>query len=129
MEISNQDKSELKRLEQELWMEATRFDRPYMEKVMAQDFFEFGRSGRVYQREDTLTIERSTIDAKIPLQDLSIRLLSKDVAQVTYTSYVTYSGVTEVGRRSSIWSRTGDSSKEAWQLRFHQGTAVLDNGP
>lgn len=122
IEISKEERSKLQRLEEELWIEETRFDRPYMEEVMAPDFFEIGRSGRVHSRESCLSHERVPIDAIIPLQNLQIRLLTDDVAQVTYDSEVTYDDVVEKGRRSSIWTKSG----EGWQLRFHQGTAFYD---
>ncbi len=124
MELSEEDRSKLQQLEEELWLEETRFDRPYMEEIMALDFFEIGRSGRVHSRESCLSHESAPIDAVIPLQNLQIRLLTDDVAQVTYNSEVTYAGVVEKGRRSSIWTRSGKS----WKLRFHQGTAVHDQG-
>lgn len=122
IEISEEDRSKLQKLEEELWSEKTRFDRPYMEEIMASDFFEFGRSGRVHSRDSCLSHERAPIDAIIPLQNLQIRMLSQDVAQVIYDSEVTYEGVVEKGRRSSIWTRFGKS----WKLRFHQGTAFYD---
>lgn len=118
IELSPEDRALLQRLEEELWMKETRFDIPYMERVLAEDFFEIGRSGRVYARDDTLAVVKQPIDAVIPLPDFKVRLLTKDVAQVIYNSQVTYDGVVEKGRRSSIWSRTADG----WQLRFHQGT-------
>ena len=121
-EISEQDRGKLQQLEEELWLVETRFDRAYMEEIMAPDFFEFGRSGRIHSRESCLSHEAAPIDAIIPLQNLQIRLLTHDVAQVTYDSEVTYDGVVEKGRRSSIWSR----SEASWKLRFHQGTAVYD---
>jgi hypothetical protein len=123
MELSVEEREQLQRLEEELWREETRFDSAYMERVIAADFFEFGRSGRVYQRSDTLSAPRQPIAAVIPLSDFKARLLSQDVAQVTYNSQVTYNGVVEKARRSSIWSRTADG----WGLRFHQGTPY-DNG-
>src|SRR5262249_48626193 len=83
----------LRKLEEELWREETRFDRRRMEEVIAGDFFEFGRSGRVYRREDTLAISRGPIDAVLPLPNFQARLLATDVAQVTYDSAVTYDGV------------------------------------
>ena len=118
MEPSKQDRDTLERLELELWRAETRFDRKRMDEVIAPDFFEFGRSGRIYQREDTLAIPGGTINAVIPLPDFNARLLHPDVAQVTYNSAVTYDGVVQRARRSSIWSRTPDG----WMLRFHQGT-------
>ena len=124
MEPSKQDRDTLERLEVELWRAETRFDRKRMDEVIAPDFFEFGRSGRIYQRADTLAIPGGPINAVFPLPDFSARLLHPDVAQVTYNSAVTYDGVVQRARRSSIWSRTPDG----WMLRFHQGTPY-DAGP
>ena len=122
LQLSQADKDLLQQLEEELWREETRFDIPYMEQVLAEDFFEFGRSGRVYRRKDTLSIPKSPIDAILPLPDFEARLLTADVAQVTYNTTVTYNGVVQKGHRSSIWSRSG----AGWVLRFHQGTPYED---
>ena len=89
-----------------------------MNELIAADFWEFGRSGRVYHRQDTLAIESQPIDAVLPLPDFQVRLLDEHTAQVTYNSAVTYRGAIEYARRSSIWSRT----TSGWILRFHQGT-------
>ena len=42
---------ELRGLEESLWRAETRFDRKYMDAVLAPDFAEFGRSGRRYDRD------------------------------------------------------------------------------
>lgn len=118
MELSKQDRAVLKRLEEELWREETRFDGERMSDIIAPDFLEFGRSGRIYRREDSLAVPRQPIDAVLPLPDFDARLLHPDIAQVTYNSAVTYDGVVQHARRSSIWSRTSSG----WVLRFHQGT-------
>ena len=122
MELTSEEKRELEQLEEGLWIAETRFDMDWMERRLAPDFFEFGRSGRVYRREDTLAIEGQPIDARLPLKDFKVRLISPNVALVTYISAVTYEGVEDIGNRSSIWSRT----ESGWQLRFHQGTPVTD---
>jgi hypothetical protein len=113
----------LEQLENELWREETRFDIDRMREIIAEDFFEFGRSGRFYTREDVLSAPREPIEAIFPLPDFSARLLSESIAQVTYNSSVTYNGVVENARRSSIWSRT----PKGWVLRFHQGTPIPDD--
>jgi hypothetical protein len=118
MEINSEDRNTLERLEEELWREETRFDIQRMDELIAPDFFEFGRSGRIYQRQDIMAIEHQTIDAVLPLPEFHVRLLDENTAQVTYHSAVTYNNVVEHARRSSIWSRTTGS----WVLRFHQGT-------
>jgi len=115
------DRETLERLEEELWREETRFDRARMERVMSHDFIEYGRSGRVYRRDESRAIPRRPIHAVIPLPDFHARLLAPDVAQVTYESRVTHDGVVQRGRRSSIWTR--EVSGE-WRLRFHQGTPI-----
>ena len=118
MEISSQDRETLEHLEEQLWREETRFDTQRMNELIADDFFEFGRSGRVYQRQDTFAVTSQTIDAVLPLPEFHVRLLNENTAQVTYNSAVKYDGVVEYARRSSIWSRT----ISGWILRFHQGT-------
>ncbi|MDE2836715.1 MAG: DUF4440 domain-containing protein [Chloroflexota bacterium] len=122
MEISTQDRQHLQRLEEGLWRTETRFDRAWMERVLAPGFFEFGRSGRAYSREETLAIPARPIDARFPLTNFDTRLLGPDVVQATYTSIETYDGEEQVANRSSIWLRTGDG----WRLLFHQATPIPD---
>src|SRR5512147_3220210 len=117
-ELSEEDFKALVRLEEAMWREETRFDEAFMERALAADFFEFGRSGRTYTRGQIIAFPREPIDAQLPLEGLRARLLDANTAQPTYNSKVQYQGVTEFGRRSSIWSRSGDT----WVLRFHQGT-------
>jgi len=112
------DIAELTRLEESLWREDMRFDKEFLERYVAADFFEFGRSGRTYLREQTVAVRRQPIHAVLPLPNLSIRLLNEHVAQVSYNSSVDYDGIVEHGRRSSIWTRADGR----WVLRFHQGT-------
>ena len=116
--LSREEEILIERLEEELWCEETRFNLERMEEIIAQDFFEFGRSGRIYKRSDTLCIPPQPIKAVIPLLDFKARALAKNVVQVTYTSIVTYDNVIEKARRSSIWTK----SPQGWILRFHQGT-------
>ncbi len=121
IELSTEDRKILEHLEEELWCEETRFNIARMEQVIAEDFFEFGKSGWVYQKSDTLSIAPQPIEAVIPLPNLKVRLLTENLAQVTYNSVIKYDDVVEKTRRSSIWTRCS-SSPQGWVLRFHQGT-------
>lgn len=105
-------------LELSLWRAETRFNRALMEATFAPDFFELGRSGRRYTRDELLPdgTETGSIDAT--LHDLTTRALSSDLALVTYISEVRTPTGTEWANRSSIWDR----SSGRWQIRFHQGT-------
>ncbi len=116
---SERDIDELRRLEESLWRAETRFDRALMDETFAADFYEIGRSGRVHSREACLDLPAEPeIAIVLPLPDFAVRMLAPDLAQVTYSSFVTYDGVLQRGRRSSMWSRTDGR----WRLRFHQGT-------
>ena len=118
MQLSQTDRELLRRLEEDLWRPEIRFDRVQMERLVASDFFEYGRSGRVYSREDILASKAERFTVRLPLPDFDVRLLGHDVAQVTYSSIVRYDDEWLYGRRSSIWCR----SLGRWLLRFHQGT-------
>lgn len=111
---------ELRELEESLWRAETRFNRKYMEKLLSPDFFEFGRSGRIYKREETLSHPMQEIKAKLPLTNFQVHFVEQNVFLVTYVSEVKYDEIL-VGNRSSLWLRTS----AGWKLRFHQGTAVI----
>lgn len=74
-----------------------------MEKILAPDFFEFGRSGRTYTREQILCTPSEEINAKIPLKDFKIHAITDDVFLVTYISEVQYEELAiEVSSRNGI---------------------------
>lgn len=112
------DAAALRALEQALWRPETRFDRTWMERVLATDFVEVGRSGRVHRREDVLAMPRREIPVALPLPGLEVSRIGADAALVTYETNERAASGTERTRRSSLWTRTADG----WRLRFHQGT-------
>ncbi|HWD69086.1 MAG TPA: nuclear transport factor 2 family protein [Solirubrobacteraceae bacterium] len=109
---------ELIELERSLWRAETRFDAQFMERTLAADFREFGRSGRVYERADTLAVTGDSIDAH--LRDFQLSMLADDVALLTYVSEVQHEAL-DLANRSSVWVRRDGR----WQLRFHQGTPTV----
>lgn len=117
--LSAIDTEELKNLEESLWKSETRFDLAYQEKVFAPDFFEFGRSGRTYTREQMIRSTSSPIKANLPLKNFKITALDKNNVLVTYISEVQYEEL-EKANRCSVWSKT----ESGWKLRFHQGTPI-----
>ncbi len=118
MELSKADHLTLQKLEEALWITETRFNAAFMENTLSADFIEIGRSGRIYSRADCLSQTATNINAVLPLNNLKVRCLTFDVVQITYDSEVTYNGTVERGRRSSIWTKSGNQ----WKFRFHQGT-------
>jgi hypothetical protein len=119
MKLSQADLDELQALEESMWIARTRFDSDYMERTLSPDFFEFGCSGRIYKREDTLAVPSQEIEARLPLKNCEALPIAENVVQITYISEVTYDQV-QICNRSSIWVK----APPGWQLRFHQGTPV-----
>lgn len=107
-------------LEESLWIPKTRFNPEYMERILAPDFFEFGRSGNVYSRSEVLSAPYSEINIKLPLKNFIVHTITDSVVLITYVSEVQYDDL-EVGNRSSLWRKTATG----WQLYFHQGTVVV----
>lgn len=77
-----------------------------MNCILALDFFEFGRSGRTYQRADTVAAQKQKIKDELPLKNFTIHPISQDVVLITYISQVKNEMELEIGNRSSIWSKT-----------------------
>jgi hypothetical protein len=108
----------LRELEESMWRAQTRFDQVYMDQVLHPAFFEFGRSGRQWTRDETLSAEPSDIVAE--LHEFAVHQVSDDAALVTYISVV-HGEQMHLTNRSSLWVRADGR----WLLRFHQGTPVF----
>lgn len=111
---------ELRCLEVELHKDRSR---KRMEALLHPDFVEFGRSGRIYTRDEILN--DFATDAKLPVvqsRHFAVILLAEGVALLTYVSaHVNADGTSERHTlRSSIWVQT----ESGWRMRFHQGTAT-----
>jgi hypothetical protein len=111
------DEEELGQLEEAMFRNETRGDREWLERHLAPDFIEFGRSGKRYPRRVLIEFEvASTIDvnAILPLPEFRMTGLTPDCVLLTCVSEV--GG--ERANRSSVWTRSDDG----WVLRFHQAT-------
>ena len=117
MKPNQENFDKLKELEESLWRSETRFNREYMDQILAPEFYEFGRSGKRYTREQILNTPPGEIQIELPLIDFQVNMIDENVYLVTYISKVMYEEL-EVGNRSSIWSKTATG----WKLWFHQGT-------
>ena len=78
--------------------------------LIADDFIEFGRSGRVWTRDSIREPLEGPPAAPVPIDRFEVAELGDDVALVTYRG--------ALANRSSVWVRRDGR----WQLRFHQGT-------
>jgi hypothetical protein len=109
----NADVAEVVRLELLLLEPEVRNDADRVLLLLHVDFYEFGSSGRVWDRQSITEATGGSIEP-IVATDITARTLGEDAVLVTYTSDVQ-------GRRalrSSTWVRAQGS----WRLLFHQGT-------
>ena len=112
---------ELLRLEMMLLDPDVRRDIKRVAALLAEDFVEFGSSGRVWTRDAILQLLASESYAQLILEDFACRMLSADVALVTYRSErsrLDGGGLPAEALRSSLWVRR----QGKWKMSFHQGT-------
>jgi len=90
--------------------------------LLAADFFEFGRSGIVWSRQQTIDSLAQEQPMERSMTDFSARLMGDDVVLVTYRSARRdpVSAAEWHTLRSSIWRRTDGR----WQMISHQAGQI-----
>ena len=110
-------KAEIKKLEEKLLSNEVRNSEEELNKLLADDFLEYGKSGDVYTKknviEDLLQEENKIT---ITLLDFEVKLLAENVILALYK---TKTSNNKVVLRSSIWKK---HITLGWQIIFHQGT-------
>lgn len=87
--------------------------------LLADEFIEFGSSGRVFTKARIVGAMRAAAPVKVTATHVKVRRLTRGVALVTYRAH-RHSEPPVDSRRSSLWvQRQG-----RWQMLFHQGTLI-----
>lgn len=106
--------------ERELLTSACRADPARAGQLLADDYVEFGASGRVWDRHGMLAALAADAAvaqaAAITDDDLTGRVLANGLVLLTYRSAT--SGRSAL--RSSLWRREAGE----WRVFFHQGTVI-----
>ncbi|GAU85814.1 DUF4440 domain-containing protein [Bosea sp. BIWAKO-01] len=117
-----QDLELIRGLEEELFKPSVRASPEALDRLLADGFVEFGRSGGVYEKAAVIRslVGDSSEQRDVPAaRDFVLRSLADDVVLLTYLSFRVANGREERHTlRSSIW-RFIDGR---WQMVFHQGT-------
>src|SRR5271169_2683111 len=113
----------LRNLEEQLLQPEIRRSAAKTSDLLADDFVEFGSSGRIFDKSkiiDSLRQERQSYSAQWYITDFSVRWLCTDTVLATYRLVVCDRAKTMERHtlRSSIWK----SVDGKWQMIFHQGT-------
>lgn len=118
-------KQTLLELEQRLLTHAIRRDAQELSALLADEFREFGSSGRTYSKTEILDLLPSEPPATLSLNSFEAYLVSEQAVLVTFRAVKEVAGSPPVeSLRSSLWIyRDG-----RWQLLFHQGTKISKPG-
>ncbi len=110
-----------KDLETSLHKKEVRNSHEKVDALIADDFMEFGKSGGVYFKNDTLAgLASEQVDLAIEVSDFLVKELGDSAVLVTYKATMLDSdNVTKVTTlRSSIWQKQNENRR----MMFHQGT-------
>jgi len=88
--------------------------------LLAEDFVEFGASGKTWNRQQIVDLLAVEEFIQPTMENFECRLIADGVALATYKAVRTDPGTGDlsVSLRGSLWTM----ESAGWQLRFHQGT-------
>lgn len=86
--------------------------------LLADNFLEFGSSGKIYNKEDQLNSLPFEEQKNFIVEDFNTVELAPKVILATYKVTIN----TQKSLRSSLWKFDGKN----WQVVFHQGTNTID---
>ncbi|WP_243290461.1 DUF4440 domain-containing protein [Bacillus sp. FJAT-47783] len=115
MKSENELKEKLLELEEKLLKPEIRASRNELKQLLADNFFEFGSSGRVLYKNEDIREEGIGV-VKMTLSDFEIHPLSDEIVLTTYRIF------NEVNKQHTLRSSIWKSINGKWRMVFHQGT-------
>src|SRR5690349_20455604 len=109
--------AQLRHLEEQLLHPGERASAERLDALLAEDFVEFGTSGRIFDKKQIVKLLPEESPIKLSLSDFKSTMLSETIALLTYRA-IRGSRPPVRTLRSSIWRL----SNGQWQMVFHQGT-------
>jgi len=115
---------QIKALEESHLSSEVRRSKEKLDKLLADDFREFGSSGRIWNKSEIIEMLVSSRDEpglQRNISDYVVKILSENVVLATYlcTCYLADGNIKSCSLRSTIWIRNESSD---WQMMFHHGT-------
>lgn len=107
----------LRKLEESLLQPEVRFTPGELDILLAEDFVEYGSSGRIWHKEDCLVPGGIGV-RKLRLTHFECRRLGADTALNVFQILDEDTG--RASLRSSVWQQR----QGRWRLVFHQGTPI-----
>ncbi len=102
---------------------AVRRDPEAVAALLAEDFREFGSSGRVFNKQQIVAALQGELPSQLSLSGFQATVLAPDVVLVTYqaTQRPDLQQSCVKSLRSSVWV----FRNAGWQILFHQGTKLF----
>ncbi len=118
--MDNSLKEKLIALEKDLHTREVRTSHVALSSLLAEDFREIGAGGLYFGKKEALESLPDEENIEIKATDFEFRLLSNEIAHITYKSNLFDESGTHIrtSYRTSIWKYDGIK----WQMIFHQGT-------
>ena len=122
MEENNTTEQLLRQLEERLLQPAVRHSAESLDNLLADDFIEFGSSGRIYNKQQVIESLQQESPTRRELTDFKTLVLAEDVVFVTYRVVEQGDSDTQPihSLRNSIWKWVDGR----WQIAFHKGTLI-----
>jgi len=115
---------QLRELEESHLRSDVRSSSESMQALLADEFIEFGSSGRIFDRAAAIAAVAGQPGFESRIDDFVVRALSPEVALTMYrlSAWTTPGGQARVTLRSSVWMHRAGR----WSMVFHQGTLVSE---
>jgi hypothetical protein len=121
--VSSEPFDEIVALEIALHKNEIRHDRTRLTQLLGNQFKEFGRSGRIYDKASVVSrlLCEPDMDGEIASWGFELVALAPGVVMLHYRSAFRdpHGVASNFALRTSIWQRGDDGG---WQMQFHQGT-------
>ena len=114
----------IQQLEEQLLQPGDRHSAETLDALLADEFLEFGSSGRTYNKQQILDSLPNEIPVPRTMKNFNTRMLAPGVILATYHSIYWEPGAAPAhSHRCSIWKLVNGR----WQMIFHQGTPTNEN--
>jgi hypothetical protein len=111
----------LRTLEERLLNPAFRKDAAAVSALLADDFREFGSSGRIFNKQQIIVeLAAEPPGRTISLEDFACQQIAPEAALITYRTTNPATDPPRTALRSSLWILRDNG----WQILFHQGTLL-----
>lgn len=115
--------------ERQLHCQATRSKKTIIDQLLHRDFFEIGRSGMRYDKQQVIdALISETVEQQIQADNFELSVVDEKSVLLTYMSYkADENNIVSKTWRTSLWIKNADSpNPDVWQMRFHQGTPTAN---